>query len=182
MLLPRLAPRHSNDAPNVWFYVSKALAPTHQTAVELVTSRLRQAIRFGEFREDRCHQPLQHVHPFHLRYYFSSLRQNGLSEVVLREAGREFAFHRMAVSAHYEVEHTNPNHADVEICPIGGRTGGYAGLKRNLVELVHDPLGLELMTHGTIRAATVPYEDWKQEPVGSVKDFESSWSVRKFGR
>ena len=99
---------------------------------------------------------------------------------MLREAGREFAFYRIAISAHYEVEHSNPNHADVEICPICGRTGDYAGLKGNLVELVHDPLGLELMTHGTIRGATVRYEDWKQEPVGSVKAFESFWSVRKF--
>jgi hypothetical protein len=194
-VFPVAMPRY----PNVWFYVSKALAPTHQAAVELVTSRLQQAMRFREFHlpdsegcdfegrlehlqpwEDRSHQPLQHAHAFHLRYYFSSLRQSGLSEVVLREAGREFGFYRMAVSAHYEVEHSNPNHADVEICPICGRTGDYAGLKGNLVELVHDPLGLELMTHGTIRGATVRYEDWKQEPVGSVKDFESSWSVRKF--
>ena len=68
----------------------------------------------------------------------------------------------------------------MEICPICGRTGDYAGLKGNLVELVHDPLGLELMTHGTIRRETVRHEDWKQEPVGSVKDLESSWLVRKF--
>jgi hypothetical protein len=194
-VFPVAMPRY----PNVWFYVSKALAPTHQAAVELVTSRLQQAMRFREFHlpdsegcdfegrlehlqpwEDRTHQPLQHAHAFHLRYYFSNLRQNGLSEVVLREAGREFAFYRMAVSAHYEVEHTNPNHADVEICPMCGRTGDYAGLKGNLVESVHDPLGLELMTHGTIRGATVRYEDWKQEPVGSVKNFEISWAVRKF--
>jgi hypothetical protein len=59
-------------------------------------------------------------------------------------------------------------------------TGDYAGLEGNLVELVRDPLGLELMTYGTIRGGTVRYEDWKQEPVGSLKDFESSWSVRKF--
>ena len=194
-VFPAAMPRY----PNVWFYVSKALAPTHQAAVELVTSRLRQAMRFREFHlpdsegcdfegrlehlqpwEDRSHRPLQHAHAFHLRYYFSSLRQHGLSEVVLREAGREFAFYRISVSAHYEVEHSNPNHADVEICPICGRTGDYAGLKGNLVELVHDPLGLELMTHGTIRGATVRYEDWKQEPVGSLNDFESSWSLRKF--
>jgi hypothetical protein len=194
-IFPMAMPRY----PNVWFYVSKTLAPTYQAAVELVTNRLQLAMRFREFHlpdsegcdfegrlehlqpwEDRSHQPLQHAHAFHLRYYFSSLRQDGLGEVVLREAGREFAFYRMAISAHYEVEHTNPNHADVEICPICGRTGDYAGLKGNLVELVHDPLGLELMTHGTIRGATVRYEDWKQEPVGSVKDFERTWSVRKF--
>ena len=38
-VFPVAMPRY----PNVWFYVSKALAPTHQAAVELVTSRLQQA-------------------------------------------------------------------------------------------------------------------------------------------
>lgn len=59
-------------------------------------------------------------------------------------------------------------------------TGDYAGLEGNLVELVHGPLGPEPMTYGTIRGGTVRYEDWKQELVGSLKDFERSWSVRKF--
>src|SRR5678815_337496 len=36
-VFPVAMPRY----PNVWFYVSKALAPTHQAAVELVTSRLQ---------------------------------------------------------------------------------------------------------------------------------------------
>jgi hypothetical protein len=65
----------------------------------------------------------------------------------------------VAASAHYEVEHTNPNHADVEICPICGRTGEYAELRGNLVELVHDPLGLELLMTGTIRNQPVRFED-----------------------
>src|SRR6185503_276573 len=75
-VFPMAMPRY----PNVWFYVSKALAPTHQAAVELVTSRLQQAMRFREFHlpdsegcdfegrlehlqpwEDRSHQPLQHA-------------------------------------------------------------------------------------------------------------------------
>ncbi|MBO0858805.1 MAG: hypothetical protein J2P21_10110 [Chloracidobacterium sp.] len=33
---------------------------------------------------------------------------------------RERTFFRFGASAHYEVEHSNPNHADVEICPICG--------------------------------------------------------------
>lgn len=37
-------------------------------------------------------------------------------------------FFRVAASGHYEVEHTNPNHAGVESCPICGRTGAYQDL------------------------------------------------------
>src|SRR2546428_4368734 len=63
---------------------------------------------------------------------------------------RNRAFYRFAASVHYEVGHANPNHADVEVCPICGRTGEYAGVAGNLVERVHDPLGLELLLCGTI--------------------------------
>ena len=58
-----------------------------------------------------------------MRYYHSALATQKLQEVVLKTAGGDRDFYRVAASAHYEVEHTNPNHADVEICPICGRTG-----------------------------------------------------------
>ena len=38
----------------------------------------------------------------------------------------------------------------------------------NLVERVHDPLGLELLPRGTIRGQTVRAEDWERRPVGAV--------------
>jgi len=41
-------------------------------------------------------------------------------------------------------------------------------LAGNLVERVHDPLGLELLLHGTIRGQTVCAEDSERRPVGSV--------------
>jgi hypothetical protein len=69
---------------------------------------------------------------------------------------------------HYEVEHFNPNHADVESCPVCGRTGAYGDLTGNLVEVVHDPLGLELLMKGTIRGEVVRFDDQSQQPVGSV--------------
>ena len=65
------------------------------------------------------------------------------------------------------MEHTNPNHADVEICPICGRTGEYTPqLRGNLVELVHDPLGVELLLSGTIRGEVVRFEHDQQEVAG----------------
>ena len=48
------------------------------------------------------------------------------------------------------------------------RTGEYAGVAGNLVERVHDPLGLELLLRGTIRGQKVRAEDWERRPVGSV--------------
>ena len=85
-------------------------------------------------------------------------------------------FYRIAASAHYEVEHTNPNHADVEICPICGRTGEYAALQGNLVELVHDPLGLELLMTGTIRGQVV-HSEFDERPVAGIQSAGDRFSV-----
>ena len=84
----------------------------------------------------------------------------------------------MAASAHYEVEHTNPNHADVEICPICGRTGEYEQLRGNLVELVHDPLGVELLMNGSIRGEVVHFEHDEQE-VGGIKSARDRFRVHQ---
>ncbi len=198
----QLPPKSVFDAtmpryPNVWFYVDAALAQSHDSAVKLVTENLRAAMRLREFYgpfdnpegcdfearlehlqpwEVREHRALQHSHAFHLRYYFSALRRQKLDQVKI--GGR--AFYRFAASVHYEVEHTNPNHADVEICTICGRTGEYANLKGNLVELVHDPLGLELVLTGKIRGETVRFEDWEQREVGSVEALKEKFAVQQF--
>lgn len=130
--------------------------------------------------ETREHRAFQHSHAFHLRYYHRALTANQASAMRVRTPEGERLFYRLASSVHYEVEHTNPNHADVEICPICGRTGEYAALKGNLVEMVHDPLGLELVLRGTIRGQTVRFEDWKQEEVGSIGKLGNQLAVRHF--
>jgi len=186
----RAMPRY----PNAWFYVEAKLAPTHEAAVKLVTGRLRTAMQlpefFGPFDNaegcdyevrvehlqswiDRALRAMQHAHAFHMRYYYSALARGGLGRV--QYGGR--TYHRFAASAHYEVEHANPNHADVEECPICGRTGEYAALKGNLVEQVHDPLGLELLLSGTIRGQRVHAEDWQRRAVGSVEGLKSEFQV-----
>lgn len=187
--------------PNLWFYVDKSLAANYAAAVQLVTKGVQNAMQLREipgpfdnpegcdsdFRlehlqpwETREYRRLQHSHAFHLRYYHSALEAKQSHTTRLKTPRGENAFFRLAASVHYEVEHTNPNHADVEICPICGRTGPFAELKGNLVEMVHDPLGLELLLGGTVRSETVRFEDWKQEPVGSVARLSSQFSIQHF--
>lgn len=187
--------------PNVWFYVDASLAPSYEAAVKLVTEQLRHAMRLREFYgpfdnaegcdfevrlehlqpwEVREHRALQHSHAFHMRYYYTSLARQKLDRVKISGPDGERDFFRFAASVHYEVEHTNPNHADVESCPICGRTGEYRELKGNLVELVHDPLGLELVMTGKIRGETVRFDDWDQREVGSIAPLKSTFALQDF--
>ena len=175
--------------PNVWFYIDAALARSHKEAVKLVTTRLRDRLHLPEYyppfdNPEACDfevrvehlQPWiepaqrsqQHAHAFHMRYYYSALNTPELQRVRLARNGKPRDFYRFGASVHYEVEHANPNHADVEACPICGRTGEYGALPGNLVEQVHDPLGLELLLKGTIRGQEVRHEDWRRTPFGSV--------------
>ena len=176
--------------PNVWFYIDASLAASYDSAVKLVTDRLREAMQlreyFGPFSnpegcdfesrlehlqpwEDRAARALQHAHAFHMRYYYSALAKQKLEKVDLTTTKGRRSFYRFAASVHYEVEHTNPNHADVELCPICGRTGEYSSQRGNLVELVHDPLGLELLLTGRIRGELVRFDHYDQRAVGSVE-------------
>jgi hypothetical protein len=199
----KLPPKSAFDAampryPNVWFYLETSLAPSYEAAVKHLTHRLRQAMQlresYGPFTnaegcdfevtlehlqpwEDRRQRNLQHSHAFHMRYYYSALARQKLEVVNLNIEGRQRAFYRIGASAHYEVEHTNPNHADVEICPICGRTGEYAGLKGNLVEMAHDPIGLELLLTGKVRGQVVKFEDWEQREVGSIEKLREHFSI-----
>jgi hypothetical protein len=176
--------------PNVWFYVDASLAPSHEAAVKRVTDGLRGTMRlreyFGPFDNpegcdfeariehlqpwlERSQRAKQHAHSFHMRYYYTALRNHKLERVDVPTAAGMKSFYRFAASVHYEVEHHNPNHADVETCPVCGRTGAYAAVKGSLVEMVHDPLGLELLLTGAVRGAAVVHEDYSQAPVGSVE-------------
>ena len=145
----RAMPRY----PNVWFHVDMALASSHEAAVRLVTDALREAMQLREYFppfdnpegcdfearlehlqpwQDGSAKPLQHAHAFHMRYYYTALVGRELGIVMLDVDGQQRRFYRFAASVHYEVEHTNPNHADVEVCPICGRTGDYGSQRGNL--------------------------------------------------
>jgi hypothetical protein len=190
----RAMPRY----PNAWFHVDTALARSHRDAVKLVTDSVRDSMRLREYFppfdnpegcdfeariehlqpwEDRTARALQHSHAFHMRYYYSALAANQLEQVTLNAGDLKGTFYRFAASVHYEVEHSNPNHADVEACPICGRTGEYRDRRGNLVELVHDPLGLELLLRGTIRDQRVRFEDYGQRDVGSIAALGDKFAV-----
>jgi hypothetical protein len=173
--------------PNVWFYVDASVADSQAAAMRLVAEQVRAAMRVRE-SHDRLnegadfevtiehlqpwevpeHRALQHAHAFHMRYYHSALAAHTLDRVTLRTRAGGRDFYRVAASAHYEVGHANPNHADVEICPICGRTGEYAGEPGSLVERVHDPLGVELLLTGTIRGIPVHYHHEDQRELGGI--------------
>jgi hypothetical protein len=191
----RAMPRY----PNVWFHVDASLVDSYASAVRLVADQLRGPMRLREFHgpfsnpegadfevtlehlqpwEVTEHRALQHSHAFHMRYYHSALAARQLERVSLPTVNGERTFYRVAASAHYEVEHTNPNHADVEICPICGRTGEYEQLQGNLVELVHDPLGVELLLSGTIRNQAVRFEHDGYE-VGGIARLRERFAVQQ---
>jgi hypothetical protein len=184
--------------PNAWFYIDQRLAPAYDAAVKLVTEGLRTRMHLPEFFppfdnpegcdfevhiehlqpwSDRTQRARQHAHSFHMRYYYTALDAAHLGKVRLVLNGKAREFYRFAVSVHYEVEHDNPNHADVESCPICGRTGVYSDAKGNLVEQAHDPLGLELLLTGKIRGEVVHFYDWERRAVGSVESLRDKYGV-----
>jgi hypothetical protein len=184
--------------PNLWFFVDAALVDSYPAAIRLIADQIRGPMRalesHGPFAnpegadfevtlehlqpwDAREHRSLQHAHAFHLRYYHSALARRGLERVTLPTAQGDRPFYRVAASAHYEVEHTNPNHADVESCPICGRTGDYQALRGNLVEVVHDPLGVELLLNGTIRGEVVRFHHDQQE-VGGIASARERFSIQ----
>lgn len=62
------------------------------------------------------------------------------------------------------IDRAHPLHADIEVCPICGRTGDYASKTGNLVERVHDPLGVELFIWGRIHGEAVRMLNRKHLP------------------
>lgn len=184
--------------PNVWFYVDASLAGSYDAAVRLINDEVRGPMRLhvvpGPYTnaegadidvrrehlqpwEPREQRLLHHAHAFHMRYYHSRLAEHQLERVTLATSTGARPFYRVAASAHYEVEHTNPNHADVERCPYCGRTGAYASQQGNLVEKVHDPLGVELLFDGTIRGEVIQFDDDQSRPVIGLGALRTRYAV-----
>lgn len=156
--------------PNLWLHIQQTLAADYPDAVRLVIDGLAEACGFAddfirysvEAADEKARvQGLQpysgfeaaeynHDHDLHIRYYYSELRRRGLEEVVLQRNGRPFPCYRLAASIHYEVAQKHLHHPYIDPCPICGRTGEYH-LPGDPCEVVHDPLGLELVLYGTVR-------------------------------
>ncbi len=183
--------------PNAWFYVDERLVPSQAEAVGFVTGWLRDHCGivndFGRFKPPEASdtqarlaglQPwqeapdptLNHAHDLHIRYYYVALRQTRQDRATLdaSQTSPMGGFYRFAGSVHYEVEDEHPLHPYIEECPYCGRTGDYAKAE-DLFAGVHEPLGLELILHGTIRRQRVFRRDGR--PVRGISALQESRAV-----
>jgi hypothetical protein len=169
-IFPSSAPRY----PNIWVLVHESLAPNYRAAITLVMQQLEACTDmyndFGyahsaegcdAFARRRGLQPVRlgpdgsrsHDHCVHLRFYYAPL--HGRNPVETAE-GRYF---QVAASVHYEVDRPKQFHPYIDECSYCGCTGEYeaymGGSIRDKNEKVHDPLGVELILHGTIRGESI---------------------------
>jgi hypothetical protein len=111
-----------------------------------------------------------HSHQLHARFYVSPLVRAGLTRVNLSMAGGTRECFRIPASVHFEAATEEPSHPYVDACPVCGLTGEYAfAIDRRGQDYclkVHDPLGVELLLHGTIRGIVATWPDGR--PVAAM--------------
>jgi hypothetical protein len=111
-----------------------------------------------------------HTHQVHARFYVSPLVHASLTRVDLSMAGGMQECFCIPASVHFEVATEEPSHPYVDACPVCGLTGDYAfsidPRSQDYCLKVHDPLGLELLLHGTIRGVAAAWPDGR--PVAAL--------------
>ena len=161
--------------PNVWLYVSTAVAPTYREAVKFVLWCLEKYVGFEDSLspgtslecadgQRRVHhvQPAtglpdperDHYHDLHIRFYFSHLPPRNQHQIVVETNGQSHTCWRLPTSVHYEPEPEHPHHAYIDECPVCGVVSPY-DLPGDRCEKSHDPLGLELLFYGTVRGEAI---------------------------
>ena len=104
-----------------------------------------------------------HDHQLHARFYASPLMRAGLAKASLSMAGGTRECFRIPASVHFEVATEEPCHPCVDACPACGLTGDYAfpidPRSQDYCLKVHDPLGVEVLLHGTIRGVPAAWPD-----------------------
>ncbi|NLC69445.1 MAG: hypothetical protein GX754_11835 [Clostridiaceae bacterium] len=167
-IFPNSTPRY----PNLWIYVNCKMAENYNKALYFVVERLKECAEvYNDFEcfhiAEGCDYftrrrglfPVglgekSHDHELHLRFYTQPLKSYTPLEIYNEK------FYRIAISVHFEVDRPAKLHAYVDKCPVCGCTGEYKKFfgaeTRVKNENVHDPLGLELILHGTIRGKSTP--------------------------
>jgi hypothetical protein len=81
-------------------------------------------------------------------------------------------------SVHYEVSTEDPLHPYEDSCPMCGITGDYAvpidRASQDYCVKIHDPLGVELLAHGTLRGQ--PATDAEGGLVPCLENLEGPWT------
>jgi hypothetical protein len=120
-----------------------------------------------------------HNHQLHARFYASALFHAGLERREISLAGRQRDCFLVPASVHYEVSTEEESHPYVDACPACGLTGDYAfpidRRSQDYCLRVHDPLGIELLLHGTIRG--VPGARLDGTPVPALSRLGGDLSV-----
>jgi len=104
-----------------------------------------------------------HEHQLHARFYVSPLVRAGLAEASVTMASGTRKCFVIPASVHFEVATEEPAHPYVDACPVCGLTGEYAfAIDRRSQDYClkgHDPLGVELLLHGTVRSVAATWPD-----------------------
>jgi hypothetical protein len=185
--LPRksLFAKETPRFPNLWFLTPVENFRTYRDFVAFLDQRFRSAgydsieVTLNEGADLALSvehlnpwdsvEGLRHAHAVHIRFFWTRLEAESAQRVRGSSGPEAGFFWQVAASVHYEVEHSHPLHADVEVCPYCGRTGEYADAKGNLVEQAHDPLGIELVLFGRIRGEEVTTTQGPR--LAGLKDF-----------
>jgi hypothetical protein len=121
-----------------------------------------------------------HRHQLHARFYVSPLARAGLAKAGATMAGDTRECFRIPASVHFEVATEEPTHPYVDACPVCGLTGEYAFAidpgSQDYCLKVHDPLGVELLLHGTVRGAAVAWPEGR--PVSALASLEGPPRIR----
>ncbi len=117
-----------------------------------------------------------HGHQVHARFYVSALIKAGRTRQAVTLAEGEVFL--VPASVHYEVSTEDPLHPYEDSCPLCGITGEYSvpvdPASQDYCVKIHDPLGLEILLHGTVRGQ--PVRDDKGNRVPCVQDLGRRWS------
>ena len=127
-----------------------------------------------------AHPERSHWHQGHARFYCSPLLEAGMQSLEISLEGQNRVFFLFPASVHYEVATEEPLHPYEDSCPWCGITGEYEVPvdpdSQDYCVKIHDPLGLELLLHGTIRGRRVRLRGGC--PVPSLSDLENSYACR----
>ena len=179
--------------PNVWFYVATDLAPSYERATRFVINSMatylgvrsdaghaHDVLRCDARATIRNLQPYRgytnhrhnHSHALDIRYYFRVRRAHEMEQATLDLDGTPHDFYRVAAQVRYEA---NTAHTPPDDCPVCGRAGEYADVEGDVSRYVHDPLGLELCLHGTVRGRPVLHPTGT--PIRGVRAMASDYDL-----
>ena len=122
--------------------------------------------------EDPKDPSRSHSHQVHARFYVSPLVGAGCYRQSTLRFAEQLDFFLIPASVHYEVATEEELHPYADQCPLCGITGEYeTSIDRESEDYcvkIHDPLGLELLLHGSIRGEPVAWHG--RDRVCSITD------------